>query len=64
MTAQVTEATFAQTKADRECTSLKESVKSLRDAWGREMKLVREEWRKGQDKERQERDEAVSLTNV
>lgn len=60
MTAQVTEATFAQTKADKECSSLKDSVRSLRDAWGREMKGVRDEWRKGQEKEKLEREEAVS----
>ncbi len=59
MTAQVTEATFAQTKSDKECASLKSSVRSLRDAWGREMKVVKQEWRKGAEREKQEREEAV-----
>jgi hypothetical protein len=59
MTAQVTEATFAQTKSDKECASLKDSVRSLREAWAREMKAVKDEWKSGQERERLEREEAV-----
>lgn len=61
MTAQVTEATFAQTKSDKECASLKDSVRSLRDAWAREMKAVKEEYKRSTEREKHDREEAVSL---
>lgn len=64
MTAQVTEATFAQTKSDKECAALKDSVRSLREAWAREMKAVRDEWRKNTEREVKEREEAVSGRTV
>ncbi len=36
-------------------------MKSLREVWTRELKGVREEWRKGEEQGRRERDEAVRL---
>ncbi|WWD17638.1 hypothetical protein CI109_102079 [Kwoniella shandongensis] len=58
MTAQLTEAQAGQAKAERECSSLRESVKSLRDVWAREVKSVKEEWKRGEEKGRREREEA------
>ncbi|OCF42287.1 hypothetical protein I317_03907 [Kwoniella heveanensis CBS 569] len=58
MTAQLTEAQAGQAKAERECASLRDSVRSLRDVWAREVKSVREEWKKGEEKGKREREEA------
>ncbi|KAK8866156.1 hypothetical protein IAR55_001307 [Kwoniella newhampshirensis] len=58
MTAQLTEAQAGQAKAERECASLRESVKSLRDVWAREVKSVREEWKRGEERGKREREEA------
>lgn len=59
MTAQLQEASISQKQAERECVSLRDGVKSLRDAWAREIKAVKDEWKKGVERERQEREEAV-----
>lgn len=61
MSAQLTESQTSQVKAEKEASSLRESVKSLREVWTRELKGVREEWRKGEEQGRRERDEAVRL---
>lgn len=61
MTAQLGEAQTNQARAEREATSLRESVKSLRDVWARELKAVREEWKRGEEKGRKEREDAVGL---
>ncbi|WVF70453.1 hypothetical protein IAT40_005243 [Kwoniella sp. CBS 6097] len=58
MTAQLTEAQAGQAKAERECASLRDSVRSLRDVWAREVKSVREEWKRGEEKGKKEREEA------
>nr|XP_019049505.1 hypothetical protein I302_03294 [Kwoniella bestiolae CBS 10118]OCF28435.1 hypothetical protein I302_03294 [Kwoniella bestiolae CBS 10118] len=58
MTSQLTEAQAGQAKAERECVALRESVKSLRDVWAREIKGVRDEWKKGEEKGKKEREEA------
>jgi flagellar biosynthesis/type III secretory pathway protein FliH len=60
MTAQLVEAQTAQTKAERECNSLRDGVRSLREAWAREVKSVREEFKKGEERGLREREEAVS----
>lgn len=60
MTAQVAEAQHAQARAEREAASLREAVKSLRDVWAREVRVVREEWRDGKERQEREREEAVS----
>jgi hypothetical protein len=59
MAAQLTDAQSNQARAEREATSLREGVKSLRDVWARDIKSVREEWKKGEEKARAEREEAV-----
>ncbi|OCF34049.1 hypothetical protein I316_04396 [Kwoniella heveanensis BCC8398] len=57
MTAQLTEAQAGQAKAERE-SAYTDSVRSLRDVWAREVKSVREEWKKGEEKGKREREEA------
>jgi F0F1-type ATP synthase membrane subunit b/b' len=59
-TTQLGEAQTAQAKAEREATSLRESVKSLRDVWAKEVRGVREEVKKGEERWRSERTVAVS----
>lgn len=59
-TAQVAEAHLAQHKAESECNSLRDAVRSLRDVWAREVKGVKEEYKRGSERERAEREEAVS----
>jgi len=39
---------------------LRDSVKSLREVWARELKGVRKEWKRGEERGRKEREEAVS----
>ncbi|GFZ46046.1 hypothetical protein JCM24511_04292 [Saitozyma sp. JCM 24511] len=58
MTAQLAESQSAQIKAERECNSLKDSVRSLREAWSRELRGVRDEWKRGEERNRKEREEA------
>ncbi|WRT64392.1 uncharacterized protein IL334_001324 [Kwoniella shivajii] len=58
MTSQLTEAQGGQAKAERECVALRDSVKSLRDVWAREVKMVKDEWKKGEEKGKKEREEA------
>ncbi|KAK4689456.1 hypothetical protein P7C73_g619, partial [Tremellales sp. Uapishka_1] len=58
MSTQVLEAQAAQAKAERESNSLRDSVKSLRDVWGREIKTVRDEWKRSEEKGKREREEA------
>jgi len=58
MTAQLLDAQASQAKAEREAVSLRDSVKSLRDVWAREIKTVREEWKQGTEKERKDREGA------
>lgn len=59
MTAQLAESQSAQIRAERECNSLKDSVRSLREAWSRELRGVRDEWKRGEERNRKEREEAV-----
>jgi hypothetical protein len=59
MTAQLAESQSAQIKAERECNSLKDSVRSLREAWSRDLRGVRDEWKRGEERNRKEREEAV-----
>ncbi|RXK39734.1 hypothetical protein M231_02927 [Tremella mesenterica] len=64
MKTELVEAQANQHKAESECASLRDGVKSLRDVWAREVKAMRAEWRKGQDRTRQERDESVITVNI
>ena len=59
MKADLSEAQANQHKADSECASLRDSVRSLRDVWSREVKGLRTDWRRDQERARQERDECV-----
>ncbi len=59
MSVQLIEAQTSQARAEREAGSLRESVRSLRDVWGREVRGVREEWRRGEERGRREREDAV-----
>ncbi|WVR06095.1 hypothetical protein IAU60_003123 [Kwoniella sp. DSM 27419] len=58
MMTQLTEAQAGQAKAERECAALRDSVRSLRDVWAREVKSVREESRRGEEKGKKDREEA------
>lgn len=62
MTTQMSDAQAAQHKAERECNSLRDSVKSLRDAWAREVKAVREEVKRNEERNKKEREDAVSCS--
>ncbi|WVQ82513.1 hypothetical protein IAT38_004642 [Cryptococcus sp. DSM 104549] len=57
MNAQVAEAQASQARSERECAALRDSVKSLRDVWAREMRGVKEDWKRGEEKNRREREE-------
>ncbi|ORY29368.1 hypothetical protein BCR39DRAFT_175626 [Naematelia encephala] len=58
MTSQLTDSQVSQARAEREERALRESVKSLRDVWTREVKAVREEVKRTEEKGRKEREEA------
>lgn len=58
MTTDMNDAKAAHKKADSEVVALRESVRSLREVWGRETKAVRDELRKTVDTQRKEREEA------
>lgn len=60
MTQQLVEAQEKQTKAESECGSLRDSVRSLKDVWGREVRGLKEEMRKGEERWRGGKEEAVS----
>ena len=60
MSAQLSEAQNNQARAEREAESLREGVRSLKELWAREMTAVREEWKRGEERGRREREEAVS----
>jgi hypothetical protein len=60
MTSQLADAQAAQLKADREASSLRDGVKSLRDAWTRELKAVRDEVKQAEEKGRDDTAAAVS----
>lgn len=60
MTTQLKEAQLSQQRSEREAVSLRDSVKSLRDVWAREVRAVREEMKRSEEKGQQEREEAVS----
>lgn len=59
MSAQLTEAQHAQATAEREAASLRGAVKSLRDAWAREIRSVRADWKTGIERSEKDREEAV-----
>lgn len=60
MTSQLADAQAAQLKADREASSLRDGVKSLRDSWTRELKAVRDEVKQAEEKGRNDTAAAVS----
>lgn len=51
---------MSQQRSEREAVSLRDSVKSLRGVWAREVRAVREEMKRSEEKGREEREEAVS----
>lgn len=59
MESQVNTARIAQQKAERESGSLRDSVKSLKDVWARDLKTVRDEMKRSEEKSRKEVDDAV-----
>ena len=62
MSSQLTDAQAAQSKAESESSSLRESVKSLKGVWARDLKAAREEIKKADEKGRRDLIEAVSLS--
>lgn len=60
MTQQMDDARVEKTKAERECVSLRDGVKSLRDVWAREVKAL-EELRRKEEEDKREMEEAVHL---
>lgn len=60
MTAEVTEAQQAQQRAESECNSLRDSVRSLREVWAREVKTTRQDWKRDMESERIAREGLVS----
>lgn len=61
MTQQMNDAIVEKTKAERECVSLRDGVKSLRDVWAREVKALKEEMRRKEEEDKEEMEEAVHL---
>jgi len=59
MTSQLSDAQASQHKAEREANSLRDSVKSLKDVWARELKGVKEDMRNAQEKAKVDLDKAV-----
>ncbi|ORX37364.1 hypothetical protein BD324DRAFT_625854 [Kockovaella imperatae] len=59
MTAQVKEATLARGRAESDSSSLRDGIKSLKEAWARELKAVKEEMRAVEEAGRKEREEAM-----
>jgi hypothetical protein len=57
MTAQLAEAQRKETKAESESSALKSSVGSMKDAWAREVKALRAEVKRADEKWRNEHDE-------
>ncbi|KIR97302.1 hypothetical protein L804_05484 [Cryptococcus deuterogattii 2001/935-1] len=58
MTQQMNDARVEKTKAERECVSLRDGVKSLRDVWAREVKALTEEMRRKEEEDKKEMEEA------
>ncbi|XAO27200.1 hypothetical protein I312_106042 [Cryptococcus bacillisporus CA1280] len=58
MTQQMNDAIVEKTKAERECVSLRDGVKSLRDVWAREVKALKEEMRRKEGEDKEEIEEA------
>ena len=59
MSAQMEDAVAARQKADSEATSLRESVKSLKIVWAREMRTVRDEIVNAEEKGKKDLEDAV-----
>lgn len=58
MKQQMNDARVEKTKAERECVSLRDGVKSLRDVWAREVKALKEEIRRKEEGDKKEMEEA------
>lgn len=56
----VAEATLARAKAESERDALRDSVKSLRGAWAREVTAYREEFERAQERAKEEREAAAA----
>lgn len=59
MTQQMNDARMEKTKAERECVSLRDGLKSLRDVWAREVKALKEVIRRKEEEDKKEVEEAV-----
>lgn len=59
MTSQLADAQATQHKAEREANSLRDSVKSLKDVWARDLKGVKEDMRNAQVKGKADMENAV-----
>jgi hypothetical protein len=59
MTMQLNDAQLTSKKAETECSSMKEGMRSLKEQWAREVKALREEVKVGVERSRKEREEAV-----
>jgi urease accessory protein UreF len=60
MTLQLTDAQSAQNKAEREANSFRDSLKSLREMWTREVKEVKDAMKQTEDKSKIDTAAAVS----
>ncbi|OXG73625.1 hypothetical protein C349_06489 [Cryptococcus neoformans var. grubii Br795] len=58
MTQQMNDARMEKTKAERECVSLRDGLKSLRDVWAREVKALKEVIRRKEEEDKKEVEEA------
>lgn len=61
MTAELAEAQQAQQRAESESNSLRDSVRSLREVWAREVKATRQDWKRDMENERLEREKMVRV---
>ena len=61
MTSEVAEANLAQQRAERDSTSRRDSMRSLREVWPREVKATRQDWKRDVENERSEREKMVRL---
>lgn len=64
MEGQVTVAHTAQAKAEREASSLRDSVKSLKDVWARDLAAVKEDRKRADEKSRKSVADAVSRPRI
>jgi hypothetical protein len=59
MATQLADAQLSSKKAETECSSMKEGMRSLKEQWARDVKGLRDEVKAGSERSRKEREEAV-----